>query len=1115
MMKLTQLLNQSPLRGSPEGESPEESSRKKTPVPVTELSPVVAKSQDDGLMTPHSVDASPSLKVEDLSQIEILLSHMSSIDLTRSAVEKELGVQPWCLVEQAALSFKFPEKLTRPEIKAIVRLWHTSSHVDLAILSKVCFARSQESLRSRLALLEANYGVRRDALLTEELITFEICHQESCYHVDDVQQVLPGYTYERFRKIVSLHYPHKLRWSPREIECIAEAAKSGVPHEDPLLLRMLPFRRKCEIKAKYLAIMRKIPSSLLPVPVLQPVEEVAKSEQHELFQTINIDLTMTGLKKALTNQLTMLKVITLIDEEIQRRGGSSEIPFTDPEKDFIRNSLEEEVAPEDVRWQLPFRSQEEIDGQIKKIQSACIRQKKFSSDIERLIYEAEWYSSMADTAASPGSRRRRLRKDSIEFDTLRKEVLTSKKKPRVDETDQEVIERKRLNATKTQKRAETIRKKKEHQEELKKKRFAQAKSPTPSKTLRSYKERQTQILSLIKEANYFQSITGDGKFIKQGVKRKRVPTYHLIPEFQDRQKLKSAQKKIEEQKLRRRGRPRADSETPSTEESDTDEVDKLKKVMEEDLSEDEEISPFDPPDICRDTKVPLYGREIFNDSISTSCLFPFNTSFSPDTTCMMRRGPVLPLCNILASTVIRDNLKSYKSLTGSFPPLFVSGPDGKTGINTLNVLHIRYLLYPCHSEQFILAKPKSNELDPIHEIIKVLQIHYALYFSHSEKLKEVIFNDYCQKLQEAVDTEDFSAFMTVVDKWNALMFELSPYPLEINPSVDINESLRCFLPGGYSMHPSYSDLKLQTFYLEVLNAGESGLWQALEEKKLKERRVSQTLRSPKLSNKTPSNTDVAQLPDVYVSRFRHLRPILYSAAFINLLNSMTTITRYCVQQLLLRTYSRIVSPQSRKLRLYKAFSAEVYGELLPCFVSEVLTKVNLQPDQKFYDLGSGVGNTTLQAALEFGAHESGGCEIMEHASLLAATQEIFLQKQLMLLGMKELNISFALDQSFVNNEEVREKCVDCDVLIVNNYLFDFPLNVAVGKLLYGLKPGSKIISLRNFIPPRYKAGEDKTVFDYLTVEKFEMSDYFSVSWTANKVPYYISTVQEEKLKEYL
>ncbi|WPK26782.1 hypothetical protein PUMCH_004143 [Australozyma saopauloensis] len=1117
MMKLTQLLNQSPAKElSPDEEgTPKKSGRppsqRKTPVPaaIPLLNPKV---DDDGLMTPHSSDSSPTLKTEDLLFVGQLLADMSVTDLTRTTIEKELHGYPWSAVQQIIYQYKFPEKLTRPEVEFIVRLWHNSKRVELSAIAQECFARSPESLRSRLSLLEANYGgVRRDALLVEELVALEICHHENCYHADDIVSFFPEYHYERFRKLVSAFYPHKLRWTQRELQFITDKIKQGLSHEDYELLRYLPFRRKCEVKAKYLALKRKIPTTDLPSENVEIVSEPTHVE-NPLFDLIENDLTMTSIKNAVPTASTILKVVCQLQEEIERRGGSEKIAFTDPERDTVRKSLEEGLSHDEIQLQLPFRTQEEIDGQVKKMQSACVRQKKFKNDIERLIYEAEWYSSMAENAATPGGRRRRVRKDSVEFETLRKEAINKKKRILEGPTEEDP-EKKRLNAIKTQKRVETIRKKKEHQEELKKRR-QKGKSPaTPRHQLRSYKERATQMKSLLEEAKYFQSITGDGKCVKEGVKRKRVPTYHLIPEFQNRQKLKTAQKKIEEQKFRRRGRARASSETPSTEESDFDEVDKLQRAMEEDLSDDDDISPFDPPDICRDTLVPLHGRELFNDSISTGCLFPFYVSFTSDLSSMMRPGKEYPVINTVASDVIRENLKSYKSLTGSFPPLYAIGPNGESIGNSRNVIHVRYLLYPTHSEQFILAKPKSNELDPVYEINKIFQIHYALYFSHSEVLKDIIYNDYCQSLQEAVDNEDFGAFMTVIDKWNCLMLELTPYPIEINPSVDINESLRCFLPRNYNIFPSYTDLKLQQFHLEVLAAGETNINTPVKPSPLL-RRVSQTLQSPKLSTKMPSNPEIAQLPDVYVSRFRHLRPILYSTAFINLLNSMTSITRYCVQQLLLRTYSRIVSPHSRKLRSYKAFSAEVYGELLPSFVSEVLSKVDLQPHHKFYDLGSGVGNTTFQAALEFGVHESGGCEIMGHASYLTSRQEIFLQKQLALLGMKELNLSFALDQSFVDNDEVRKKCVDCDVLIVNNYLFDFPLNVAVGKLLVGLRPGSKIISLRNFIPPRYKVGDDDTIFDYLTVEKFEMSDYFSVSWTANKVPYYISTVQKEVVDEY-
>ena len=66
----------------------------------------------------------------------------------------------------------------------------------------------------------------------------------------------------------------------------------------------------------------------------------------------------------------------------------------------------------------------------------------------------------------------------------------------------------------------------------------------------------------------------------------------------------------------------------------------------------------------------------------------------------------------------------------------------------------------------------------------------------------------------------------------------------------------------------------------------------------------------------------------------------------------------------------------------------------------MLEKLNLLPTQKFYDLGSGVGNTTFQAALEFGACSSGGCEIMEHASKLTELQAGLIQKHLAVLGLQ-------------------------------------------------------------------------------------------------------------------
>lgn len=64
-------------------------------------------------------------------------------------------------------------------------------------------------------------------------------------------------------------------------------------------------------------------------------------------------------------------------------------------------------------------------------------------------------------------------------------------------------------------------------------------------------------------------------------------------------------------------------------------------------------------------------------------------------------------------------------------------------------------------------------------------------------------------------------------------------------------------------------------------------------------------------------------------------------------------------------YDRTVGPDIEELRKYAAFSDNVYGELLPKFMNEIFEKTGkvLGPGKTFVDLGSGVGNCVVQAAL--------------------------------------------------------------------------------------------------------------------------------------------------------
>lgn len=1077
---------------------------------------------EHALMTPASINAD-SPRPETYRSVGEELKLLTSQNLLKSHVQLKFPDVDWNEIVRYVGTLTLPTDFTRPEIELIVLEWYKDGPVNHRMLERECFARTRREIHLKICALEDLYGPKRKELLCLQTTAMEVCYELELFLLNDVREFLPHLSSAEIAAMISKHYKHKHRWLTREMDFISDSLLDNKPVE--YIQENLVFRKPYEIKVKVEAIRKKLGRESQEVSVAPPREEspLIAAYDKEISILMKSDLTLTGIRLELGTRSTKI-VIREIRDRIERhkKEFNEPFPFTKAETDFLRESLINKSPTAEIMKELVVRSEQEIEAKLKTLEIACVRQKKFKNYIERLIYEAQWYASIADSET--GGRSRRRTRNDVVFDDLRKEALTKKIKAEKSLTpDPELLtERKNRRDLRTKNRIEMIRKKAEDA------RIRKLNAATRMRKLRSSTktpEPKSSVTALLEEARWFQSVTGDGTTVKEGEKRKRKPVFHLVPEFKSRQQLKFAQRKImeikmqeqeqkkQEKKTKKRGRgrprlhptPEIDETTEDSGYESSDGLEKLKNVIDsEDI--EELVSAFDPTDIFHDTMVPLHDRQLFNNAITSGSANPQPVSFSDDGGVMVELNHYIPVNDTVAARVIKSHIKSYKCLGSTFPPLFAPDMGGAETVNSRNIVHIRYLLYPEHTEQFVLAAPKNNELDSVFELQKIFQIHYSLYFSHSPVIKDIIMENYVGELAKAVENDDFSHFMKVIDHWNLLMLVLSPYPIKFDPSIDINEGVRVYLPPYYKFQPTVQDLKLDIFYSDVLAAGEL--------KGADNSPSTEFATSPLMPPSAPIKDSNSALANI-ITRFRNLRPIYYPSAFMRLLKRVTEISRFAIQQILLRAYTRIVSPNSRKLRNYKAFTAEVYGELLPSFVSEVLTKVELKPEHKFYDLGSGVGNTTFQAALEFGVKESGGCEVMSHASELTVQQEIFLQKQLMVLGMSPLNLNFSLNQSFVDNRLVRQRCVECDILIVNNYLFDFLLNVEVGKLLYGMKPGSKIISLKSFIPPRYKAGKEKTIFDYLKVERFEMSDYLSVSWTANKVPYYISTVQPTIQEEYI
>lgn len=136
-------------------------------------------------------------------------------------------------------------------------------------------------------------------------------------------------------------------------------------------------------------------------------------------------------------------------------------------------------------------------------------------------------------------------------------------------------------------------------------------------------------------------------------------------------------------------------------------------------------------------------------------------------------------------------------------------------------------------------------------------------------------------------------------------------------------------------------------------------------------------------------------------------------------------------EVLSEIYARVVSPHVKDLRKYEAFSSNVYGELLPRFVSRLFSELEMDSSSIFMDLGSGVGNCVLQAALELGCR-CFGCEMMPKAAALAERQEKEFKERLKLWGVMPGETTL-ITGDFVTSEEVAAAFKSVTVLVCGNF----------------------------------------------------------------------------------
>jgi H3 lysine-79-specific histone-lysine N-methyltransferase len=209
-----------------------------------------------------------------------------------------------------------------------------------------------------------------------------------------------------------------------------------------------------------------------------------------------------------------------------------------------------------------------------------------------------------------------------------------------------------------------------------------------------------------------------------------------------------------------------------------------------------------------------------------------------------------------------------------------------------------------------------------------------------------------------------------------------------------------------------------------------------------------------------------------------------------------------VKRITAQSYNRIVSPQAHLLRKVKG-KETTYGELLTPFVHKIFQQTGLNSSHVFVDLGSGVGNVVLQAALQTGA-ESWGIEKMEFAARLGSTQaaELIARARLWNISLGAIKL---VEGDFLETPQIDSVLRRADVVLVNNKVFGETLNNALLQKFLDLKDGCKVVSLESFGGgAKQGVRHEQAIAGLFDEERFE-SGTGSVSWAGESVEWFVAT----------
>lgn len=188
-----------------------------------------------------------------------------------------------------------------------------------------------------------------------------------------------------------------------------------------------------------------------------------------------------------------------------------------------------------------------------------------------------------------------------------------------------------------------------------------------------------------------------------------------------------------------------------------------------------------------------------------------------------------------------------------------------------------------------------------------------------------------------------------------------------------------------------------------------------------------------------------------------------TALFAQRLDSFAS--RGLLRHILQLVYNSAVS-EPEKLNQYEPFSPEVYGETSYDLVCQMIDQIEINQEDVFIDLGSGVGQVVLQMAATMPTKSCLGIERADVPSMYAQGMDITFKAWMKWFGKKYGD--YQLIKGDFLADEHREKINTASIVFVNNFAFGPNVDHQLKERFADLRDGAKIVSSKSFCPLNFR-----------------------------------------------